>query len=92
MIEKIFILEARHNFDDTKWEGFIKIIHLPKIHLILWLMELTQDKNYKLDLVLGYIFIVYFVDLVEANKRVCEADSPRSLLGPEEAFKESIIS
>ena len=29
--------------------------------------------------------IVHFVDLIETNKKVYEADSPRSLLGPVEA-------
>ena len=35
--------------------------------------------------------IVHFVDLIETNKKVYEADSPRSLLGPVEAFKGSKI-
>ena len=41
--------------------------------------------------------IVHFVDLIETNKKVYEADSPRSLLGPVEAkylasgFKEIIF-
>ena len=32
--------------------------------------------------------IVHFVDLIEKNKKEYEADSPRSILGPVEAFKE----
>ena len=35
--------------------------------------------------------IVHFVDLIETNKKVYEADSPRSLFGPVEAFKGSKI-
>jgi len=42
-----------------------------------------------LKLTIGSQSIVSFVDLVEANKKVYEAFSPRSLLGFVEVFKES---
>jgi len=48
------------------------------------MLEIRQN-----NLIIGSQSKVHFVDLVETNKKLCEGNLPRSLLGPVEAFKGS---